>query len=580
MSESLYNFSIVSNMEFFLAGVAGQFRNLEQDDLRKVGTDLKTYNTILSLQTRIREVYDSYIPNIHVLDINTVTKLVIDNIKSKLNFFIVFNKTDSTGQDLSLDTKNAALDKLYDELSKENSETYNKLKTSIRSAVSKHWQSLKVAGNPIEELNTISAKLLSIQTNSNITNEEAINIGKNFAAKIEKVFGRKAVLGVYDTDLGSSNDVYIYFGKSFEGMRSSINEPISQAVKEQFLQILSKDIISNVNVGYVVNFGHAMAVSKDGANEIGRFINSPGFASSIYGVAKSGVQGPQLEQAAAYYRDKSGLITNKIEFTKNFQTKANILMQLGVTFTLPEDWNINQSRGREEEGPTKLSLVGKSAKKFSRQDQIDYIKYIIGILRQNVLTKSPENASSSKTLKEFIRASVLSILKGEEVKDEKSKIVREKRTIVKQRIVVLNNAAKKQLKLNKPAVSKPKASRSATRKIVNVPTSTINLTYLMLQINSAITEQVKRNMGTGDRSDILNLRSGRFAESVKVERMSQSREGMITAFYSYMKNPYATFSTGGLQGSPKTRDPKLLIAKSIRELATQQVQNRLRSVVV
>lgn len=110
--------------------------------------------------------------------------------------------------------------------------------------------------------------------------------------------------------------------------------------------------------------------------------------------------------------------------------------------------------------------------------------------------------------------------------------------------------------------------------------NTSNLIKLQNLINQSLVERVKQNMGRGDRRDILNLRSGRFAESVKIERMSQSREGMITAFYSYMKNPYATFSTGGLQGSPKTRDPKLLISKSIRELATQQVQNRLRSVAV
>lgn len=107
-----------------------------------------------------------------------------------------------------------------------------------------------------------------------------------------------------------------------------------------------------------------------------------------------------------------------------------------------------------------------------------------------------------------------------------------------------------------------------------------NLISLQNLINQSLVERVKQNMGRGDRRDILNLRSGRFAESVKVERMTQSREGMITAFYSYMKNPYATFSEGGLQSSPRTRDPKLLIARSIRDIASQQVQNRLRSVSV
>ena len=99
-------------------------------------------------------------------------------------------------------------------------------------------------------------------------------------------------------------------------------------------------------------------------------------------------------------------------------------------------------------------------------------------------------------------------------------------------------------------------------------------------LDAALVQQVKQNMGGGSRRDILNLRSGRLAESVKVERLSESRAGMITAFYSYMKNPYATFSDGGRQQIPRTRDPKLLISKSIREIAQQQAANRLRAVAI
>jgi hypothetical protein len=47
-----------------------------------------------------------------------------------------------------------------------------------------------------------------------------------------------------------------------------------------------------------------------------------------------------------------------------------------------------------------------------------------------------------------------------------------------------------------------------------------------------------------------------------------------------MKNPYATFSDGGKQSIPKSRDPKLLISKSIREIAEQVVANRLRAVAL
>lgn len=115
---------------------------------------------------------------------------------------------------------------------------------------------------------------------------------------------------------------------------------------------------------------------------------------------------------------------------------------------------------------------------------------------------------------------------------------------------------------------------------IPVVPSTYSLTSLESLLNANLVEQVKQNMGSGNRRDVLNLRSGRFAESVKVERLSESRQGMITVFYSYMKNPYATFSQGGRQSSPSSRDPKLLIARSIREIAQTQVANRLRSVSV
>jgi len=45
-----------------------------------------------------------------------------------------------------------------------------------------------------------------------------------------------------------------------------------------------------------------------------------------------------------------------------------------------------------------------------------------------------------------------------------------------------------------------------------------------------------------------------------------------------MKNTYATISQGGRQEYPRSRDPKLLISKSIREIASGLVSNRLRAV--
>lgn len=107
-----------------------------------------------------------------------------------------------------------------------------------------------------------------------------------------------------------------------------------------------------------------------------------------------------------------------------------------------------------------------------------------------------------------------------------------------------------------------------------------SLTSLQSILNANLSDQIKKNMGTGRRRDILNLRTGRFAESVRVERLMEGKTGMVTAFYNYMKYPYQTFQPGFAQGHPASRDPKLLISRSIREIVSKQISNRLRSVLV
>jgi hypothetical protein len=141
-------------------------------------------------------------------------------------------------------------------------------------------------------------------------------------------------------------------------------------------------------------------------------------------------------------------------------------------------------------------------------------------------------------------------------------------------ITKLVNETKKELVKAKALAS------SSFKKSTAVERQSVNLPSLLAVLNSQIHDRVAKSMGTGSSTNILNYRSGRFAESTKVERLSLSRNGMISAYYSYMKNPYATFSQGGRQSEPVSRDPKLLISKSIREIAATQVSNRMRAILV
>jgi hypothetical protein len=136
------------------------------------------------------------------------------------------------------------------------------------------------------------------------------------------------------------------------------------------------------------------------------------------------------------------------------------------------------------------------------------------------------------------------------------------------------------LKNLKPAKANLNKTGGSTGILSYTPkaSASTNIASLKDLINSQLQDVISANMGDGRSRNVLNYRTGRFASSAKVETLSISRQGMITAFYTYMQNPYATFSTGGKQSLPKSRDPKLLISKSIREIAQEMAINKLRAV--
>lgn len=115
-----------------------------------------------------------------------------------------------------------------------------------------------------------------------------------------------------------------------------------------------------------------------------------------------------------------------------------------------------------------------------------------------------------------------------------------------------------------------------------IPPPFISITSLQNLLNSKLADYVEREMGTaGDPSKhILTYRTGRLAESYKVTAISQGRDGALTTFFTYMKYPYQTFAPGGKQGSPRSRDPKFLGQRAIRQIAKDNTIERLRATVL
>jgi hypothetical protein len=207
------------------------------------------------------------------------------------------------------------------------------------------------------------------------------------------------------------------------------------------------------------------------------------------------------------------------------------------------------------------------------QEFSDVEKAIFNELRQKIalLASSTlrnkylmQNIKGSNTIAQDIEQSIVELIKTGKIKLS-SHSPNTKKT------------AKKQVNKNKNTSTAKNIATKSTSPIKVAPISLVNLqTFINLHLQSAISA----NMGSGSSKNVLNYRTGRFAASAKVERLTQSREGMVTAFYNYMRNPYGTFSDGGRQEIPKSRDPKLLISKSIKEIAETIVGNRMRAVLV
>lgn len=129
-------------------------------------------------------------------------------------------------------------------------------------------------------------------------------------------------------------------------------------------------------------------------------------------------------------------------------------------------------------------------------------------------------------------------------------------------------------------------SKHATKRIKYIDrgikgrTQQVSLSNLRNILDLKLAKEITKNMGDGDSKTILNYQSGRFANTVQVNRLLIGRDGAINIFYTYMKYPYQTFEPGFEQGHINSRDPKRLIAKSIRDIAATLVANELKVIRV
>jgi len=266
---------------------------------------------------------------------------------------------------------------------------------------------------------------------------------------------------------------------------------------------------------------------------------------------------------------KSSVINLEANTVINFSRKITATeSKVAVTFEVRA---VNQFKGQVAQA-IKTSFINILQNIIDKDEFSESINAALEKSMQQEFTKEQflsifTKASGSKSTEQAIRDIFYDILDTGKTKEYSANSRR------------LTESIKNNVKIKSPTIKLKKPNIKSIN--IKSPKTVVikSLNSLQNILNSKITAQVRQNMGDGSRKDILNYRTGRFAESVQINNVTQGREGMITAYYTYMKYPYATFSEGGRQQYPRSRDPKALISKSIREIMQEQMITRMRAVL-
>lgn len=322
--------------------------------------------------------------------------------------------------------------------------------------------------------------------------------------------------------------------------------------KTRFLDFINSNFAKLQNIGHI----EVDVVSRQ-EKVVKRGQNSPRLLQALVSLPTNDPKAFQKLQIK--FSKETGQASTRLKIRKKFTSSKlifELLIEHGISVGIPETQQDNLYKAKLE----RAFSIGRGFTNTIRNNP-------------NILSE----LETSKTIRQFINDNFFHVIKtGKTDKKYNSFTNINQITPIAISKVTLGN-------VNKKAANTGKLKNTGKRKkaiTAEALPEQINLVSLQNLINSLLHQQIRQNMGTGDRRDVLNYRTGRFAESARVEQLTQGRTGMITAYYTYMKYPYATFSAGGEQEFPRSRDPKLLISQSIREIAQQQMITRMRAQLI
>ena len=562
----------------------------------------KLQNTIAGIQKDIRESISSNLPVFYLLNAEVIVDSMLAAIDPKrgneLSKFLVSMKESSSSADIYefssiqgelQETKNAfgtvistssvggftpLYTKKYNKLISQRSAIIKDVTNSLQQNIRSTSTMLSIS-NYIAHLNNLLAKKITALSQlpeefETKARSEGVKHTRAIGALLRKKFKDIGTSRITDADFFLTNyngdSQVLVVGSSYNNTTTVAHNIVTE-ILESYLKDLDITVASGTSGFKAGNFaaaGHSGL--RSGSSIIG--INTPLTQIASMILANNNLDAPGI---------MDGFIMNTghkdwaIEVNESYTDAGKMVLNLGISFLQSQPSVYNS----ETLSPEEVAYFKTVFKKRFDKDYAALRKELTKSLKDpKVFSFIFKVFRMSPTLDEAIVGHLKSALTGKPYKGPKG------------------SGTFKDIGVDKlvkiPKVSKPVTKGMGTAKskkiISEVPLritqgKLTSLASLQTLLNLALAKQIQQNMGTGTSRNVLNYRTGRLAESAQVTTLSQSREGMITAFYTYQRNPYGTFSEGGAQSSPKTRDPKLLISKSIREVLSTQVNNRLRAVL-
>lgn len=429
---------------------------------------------------------------------------------------------------------------------------------------------LDVIKASVTNLSNEADKQTSISLQQKLQSIIATENQSNVLNQVSSLFNKLIEL----KDLRTSNRSYFIF-PTFESIRGIFTKYIT--INLELIEAQSNFLFTFKNLSELLNYGHTATAAKVGENKYKIQFNSPKLLAIIFDVVNetNTVADPveKINQATVKFLEETRQLDVSIDIEKDFADGfMSLFVAVGGNVLTFENTIINQRKGSVLEKKSKLGLNKVVLLKLANQFK-NLGKTALG---SGIIQRISTGRSSPSPL-DYMIYNIVQNIKGQKVQKFKQKTNSTKTTTTKKKVPVVSGFIKPGTKKD---IFPKKAKQKLPKNNIVLAEAETNLVSLQNLINSLLHEQIRQNMGDGNRRDVLNYRTGRFAESARVEQLTQGRSGMITAYYTYMKYPYATFSTGGEQEFPRSRDPKLLISQSIREIAQQQMITRMRAQLI